>query len=189
MTPRQQRFVEEYLVDLNATQAAMRAGYSKRTSNEQGARLLANASIAQAVQAAMEKRSERTEITSDRILQELAILGFADMGTYVRFEGSTAVLDWSDLPPDATKAISEITQEVSLEDKGDDAELVRKTKFKLHDKRAALVDMGRHLGMFTDNILLAKEVHWIITDETMNESAWTDTHLLATPTGTTEGAD
>jgi phage terminase small subunit len=65
MTPRQQRFVEEYLVDLNATQAAIRAGYSARTANEQGARLLANASVAAAIQAAQQARSDRMQITHD----------------------------------------------------------------------------------------------------------------------------
>jgi phage terminase small subunit len=68
LTPKQSRFVEEYLVDLNATQAAMRAGYSARTANEQGARLLANASVRDAVQEAMNSRSERTEITTDYVL-------------------------------------------------------------------------------------------------------------------------
>ena len=71
MTPRQQRFVDEYLVDLNATQAAVRAGYSARTANEQGTRLLANASIAGAVQMAQQARSDRMQITQDDVLRGL----------------------------------------------------------------------------------------------------------------------
>jgi phage terminase small subunit len=71
MTPRQQRFVDEFLVDLNATQAAIRAGYSARTANEQGARLLANASIAAAVQLAQQARSDRLQITQDDVLRGL----------------------------------------------------------------------------------------------------------------------
>ena len=71
MTPRQQRFVEEYLLDLNATQAAIRAGYSGHTANEQGARLLANASVAAAVQAAQQARSERVQVTQDDVLRGL----------------------------------------------------------------------------------------------------------------------
>src|SRR4051794_14225646 len=70
-TPRQQRFVEEYLVDLNATQAAVRAGYSARTANEQGARLLANASVGAAMQLAQRARSERIRITQDDVLRGL----------------------------------------------------------------------------------------------------------------------
>lgn len=71
MTPRQQRFVDEYLVDLNATQAAIRAGYSPHTANEQGARLLANANVGQALQAAQTARSERVQLTQDDVLRGL----------------------------------------------------------------------------------------------------------------------
>lgn len=71
LTPKQARFVEEYLVDLNATQAAIRAGYSKRTANEQGAQLLAKLSIAEAVAKAKAERSERVEITADYVLSGL----------------------------------------------------------------------------------------------------------------------
>ena len=68
LTPKRKRFVEEYLVDLNATQAAIRAGYSPRTANEQAARLMTYASIKQAVQAAMDKRSEDLGITQKYVL-------------------------------------------------------------------------------------------------------------------------
>lgn len=68
LKPRQRRFVDEYLVDLNATQAAIRAGYSARTANEQGARLLAKAIVAAAVQAAQKARAERLRITQDDVL-------------------------------------------------------------------------------------------------------------------------
>jgi phage terminase small subunit len=71
MTPRQQRFVDEYLMNPNATQAAVRAGYSTRTANEQAARLLANASIAAAVQAAQQARCDRVQITQDDVLRGL----------------------------------------------------------------------------------------------------------------------
>ena len=71
LTPKQRRFVDEYLVDLNATQAAIRAGYSACTANEQGARLLANASIATAVQSGQNARSERVRITQDDVLRGL----------------------------------------------------------------------------------------------------------------------
>jgi phage terminase small subunit len=72
MTPKQQRFVDEYLIDLNATQAAIRAGYSAATAGQQGERLLKNVEIADAVQAAMDKRAQRTEITADYVLSNLA---------------------------------------------------------------------------------------------------------------------
>jgi phage terminase small subunit len=71
LTPKQQRFVAEYLLDLNATQAAIRAGYSEKTANEQGARLLVNVSIAAAIREGQEKQAERTEITSDWVVEKI----------------------------------------------------------------------------------------------------------------------
>ena len=68
LTPRQHRFVLEYLVDLNATQAAIRAGYSAKTAYSQGQRLLKNVEVAAAIQAGMDKRAKRTEITQDYVL-------------------------------------------------------------------------------------------------------------------------
>lgn len=70
LTPKQERFVSEYLLDLNATQAAIRAGYSERTANEQGARLLAKVSVAAAIAEAQAARSERTKIDADYVLRQ-----------------------------------------------------------------------------------------------------------------------
>ncbi len=71
LTPKQRCFVEEYPVDLNATQAAIRAGYSAKTAKQQGARLLTNVDVAAAIQAAMDARSERTGITQDYVLSTI----------------------------------------------------------------------------------------------------------------------
>lgn len=71
MTPKQERFVREYLIDLNATKAAERAGYSPKTANEQGARLLANVSIRAAVAMAQAERAVRTQIDADYVLKGL----------------------------------------------------------------------------------------------------------------------
>lgn len=70
LTEKRQRFVDEYLIDLNATQAAIRAGYSVKTANEQGARLLANVSIQEAISKAMAERSKRTGVNQDRVVLE-----------------------------------------------------------------------------------------------------------------------
>lgn len=86
LTPKQQRFVEEYLIDLNATQAAIRAGYSVKTANEQGNRLLANVSVQNAISQAMQARSERTNITADGVLKmwyDMATVDYNDL-TQVR---------------------------------------------------------------------------------------------------------
>jgi phage terminase small subunit len=73
ITPKRQRFVEEYLVDLNATRAAIRAGYSPRTANREGARLLSNAVIAEAISERQKRREERTEVTQDMVVAGLLV--------------------------------------------------------------------------------------------------------------------
>ena len=79
LTPKQQRFVEEYLVDLNATQAAVRAGYSAKTADQQGSRLLANVKVSDAVAAAQAARSQRTKIDAEWVLRTLAEEKAADL--------------------------------------------------------------------------------------------------------------
>lgn len=86
MTPKQVRFVEEYLIDLNATQAALRAGYSEKTAHKQGSQLLGKTSIAAAISAAQANRSERTEITQDYVLNSI-------FSTMERCKQAEAVLD------------------------------------------------------------------------------------------------
>ncbi|MDU4393264.1 MAG: terminase small subunit [Acinetobacter ursingii] len=153
LTPKQQRFVEEYLIDLNATQAAIRAGYSEKTAAVIGAENLIKPNIAKAIEEAQNKRSERTEITQDRVLQELAKIGFSNMLDYMTItEGGDLVHDFSALTRDQAAAISEVVVEEYAEGRDEDKREVKKIKFKLSDKRAALVDMGRHLGMFKDKI-------------------------------------
>ena len=158
MTPKQATFVREYLTDLNATQAAIRAGYSKRTAAFIGAENLKKPYVAEAIRIAMAERAAKTEITAERVLRELAKIGFANMDSFMKLtpDGS-AVLDFSNLTPEQAAAISEITVEEFMDGNGDDARPVRRVKFKLHDKRAALVDIGRHLGMFNDKLTLKGE--------------------------------
>ena len=86
LTAKQQRFVEEYLCDLNATQAAARAGYSQRTAPKIGPENLQKPAIAAQIQNGLHLRARRTEVTADKVLKELAIIGFSDMADYLRFE-------------------------------------------------------------------------------------------------------
>ena len=83
LTPKQARFVEEYLVDLNATQAAIRAGYSERSARKQGHDNLKNPRIEAAITAAQAARSERTQITADQVVSELGMLAFSNMLDYM----------------------------------------------------------------------------------------------------------
>ena len=77
LTAKQQRFVDEYLIDLNATQAAIRAGYSEKTAFSIGTENLRKPLIQKAIQQRKQAREQRTEITQDRVIQELAAIGFA----------------------------------------------------------------------------------------------------------------
>lgn len=144
LTPKQQRFVEEYLVDLNGTQACIRAGYSAKGASVQACRLLANAKVQDAIQAGRDALSRRTEITADRVLKELAKIGFANMADFVDNLG-----DISELDRDLAAAIAEVVVDEYVEGKGEDARPVKRTRIKLLDKRAALVDLGKYLGLFT----------------------------------------
>lgn len=93
LTPKQQAFVDEYLVDLNATQAAIRAGYSAKTANEQGARLLAKASVAEAIASEMKKRSKRVQRTADDVMRDLAAIRADAMQIVHDKDGNAVMLD------------------------------------------------------------------------------------------------
>lgn len=155
LTPKQHRFVAEYLIDLNATQAAIRAGYSAKTANEQGARLLANVSVRSALQAAMKARSDRTEITQDRVLQEYAKLAFLDPRRF--YDGNGRLIPVVDLPAEVAAALSgmEVTQERGGKDAEGRQEIADVTKIKFADKKGALDSVARHLGMFNDKLAVS----------------------------------
>ena len=138
LTLQQQLFAREYLVDLNATRAAIRAGYSPATARSQGQRLLTNVDIEKFIQSEMDKRAERTGITMDRVLQELATIGFASMGDFLTTDGEFPAVSFAKLKSDQMAAIRDIRIER-------DSDGRRKVQVKLADKLAALVVMGRHL--------------------------------------------
>lgn len=155
LTPKQERFVAEYLIDLNATAAARRAGYSAKTAEQQGPRLLGNVAVAQAIGRRQAKIAEKLEVTQERVVAELAKLGFANMADYMRAgPDGDPFLDFSALTRDQAAALTEVTVDDFVDGRGEDARAVRRVKFKLADKRAALVDLGKHLGMFTDKVTL-----------------------------------
>lgn len=139
MTPRQRRFVEEYLVDLNAHQAALRAGFAPRSARQTVTKLLRRPDVAAAIQERMEERSRRTAITADRVLAELACIAFSDMRHFIQWgpEGITLIPPEA-LAPGETGAIAEIRG--SSEPRG--------PRLKLHSKERALDALGRHLGLF-----------------------------------------
>lgn len=143
MTNKQKRFVDEYLLDLNATQAAIRAGYSPKTANEQGARLLANVSISTAVAIALAERSKRTGINADRIIQELAKLAFVNPTDVINMESASIK---SDASRDDTAAIASVKVKMTQSDDG----YIMEREVKTYDKIRALELLGKHVGLYTD---------------------------------------
>ncbi|WP_063892481.1 terminase small subunit [Paenibacillus sp. Leaf72] len=147
LTARQARFIDEYLVDLNAAAAARRAGYSMKTAGDQGSRLLANANIQETLQKRMKEREQRTEITQDRVLHELAKIGFSDMRMFTTWgDNGVSLINSEMLSSDQAACIAEVSQTIT----GSGGSV----KFKLHDKVSALEKIGRHLGMFKDKFEL-----------------------------------
>lgn len=166
LTPRQDRFVQEYLIDLNATQAAIRAGYSARSAEVEGSRLLRNARVAEAVARAKAERSARLGLTADRVLEEIAAVAFARLGDFAEWGPGSFNLHHSHAT-DAegnrveavdTRAVQAVTlKEVTIPTENGDIVKVEQG-IKLHDKLPALVKLGQHIGMFADKRTISIEI-------------------------------
>ena len=153
LEPKQAMFVREYLKDLNATQAAIRAGYSKKGASVQASRLLANAKVADAVRLGMEKRAAKAEVTSDFVLSQLLKLASVDVAELFDDKGNLKPIH--DIPPAVRQAISSVETDTTQLGAGEDAKvLVTTKKVKLWDKKGSLELLARHLGLLKDNIVL-----------------------------------
>ena len=149
LTAKQRRFVEEYLVDANATQAAIRAGYSPRTAGSIGQENLTKPEIASALEKAQAERAARVQVTADEVLAELKKLGFSNMLDYATIQpDGTAYVDLSSLTREQAAAIQEMTVDEYTEGRGEDARPVKKVRVKLVDKKGTLELLGQHLGLF-----------------------------------------
>lgn len=148
LTGKQRRFVDEYLIDLNATQAAIRAGYSKKTAQIIGFENLSKPIIAAALQMRMKAREVRTEITQDRVLQEYAKLAFLDPRRF--YDETGTLIPVNLLPADVAAALVGVDVTESYDKEGQSAITTKKIKFI--DKKGALDSVARHLGMFTDKV-------------------------------------
>lgn len=156
LTAKQSAFVREYLIDRNATRAAIRAGYSAKTARFIGAENLTKPNIAGAISQGEKAIRERNEISADRVVQELALLGFANLQDYMKSTASgDPYVDFSTLTREQAAALQEVTIDDFVEERGKQARRVRRVRFRLADKRAALVDLGKHLGMFKNKLELS----------------------------------
>lgn len=145
LTPKQQRFVDEYLVDLNASAAARRAGYSARTAEWQGPQLLGKTHVAAAIAERQKDLQRRVEITQERVIAELAKIAFGDQRRVMEWGPKGVRLKPSADLTDADAAIvSEVSETVNLHGGS--------LKLKTHDKVGALKLLGEHLGIFKQRV-------------------------------------
>lgn len=145
MTKKQKRFVEEYLIDLNATQAAIRAGYSPDTAKSIGSENLTKPDIQARIAKAMAERSKRTGVNADRVVAELAKIAFVNAEDVIDAETAT-------VKPDAAREDTAAIQSVKVKTFGEDG---LEREIKMADKIKALELLGKHLGMFKDKVELS----------------------------------
>ncbi len=160
LTEKQNIFADEYLVDLNATRA-YKAAYPRIKSDDTaaaaGARLLRNVKVAEYIQKRMDDRAKRTEITQDKVLRELAKLGFFDIRKL--FDENGKPLDIVSLDNETAACIAGLDVMDIYDGSGDDKEFTGYIKkYKVADKLKALELLGKHLGMFKDKVELSGQV-------------------------------
>lgn len=158
LTAKQKRFIEEYLIDLNATQAAIRAGYSPATAYSIGNENLKKPEIRARIDKAMAERSKRTGINAERVVMELARIGLVNPGKLINFDEAT-------VKEDATEDDLAAVQSVKVKTiPTDDGNIVER-EVKLYDKNRALELLGKHLGIFKDKIDIEGDMQIKIVDD------------------------
>jgi phage terminase small subunit len=166
LTDLQKRFVQEYLIDLNATAAARRAGYSEKTASRIGPELLGKTCVAEAIAAEQSKLLNKLGIKAKNVLQEYERLAFSDIGDILDFSGVDPKLrPANEIPKDARRAIASMKVKRYREGRGENAREVEITEFKLWPKLDALGKLAEHLG--------------VLKPDTSNRSAVQDDKHLA----------
>ena len=145
LTEQQQKFCDEYLIDLNATQAAIRAGYSAKTAAEQGSRLLRIVKVRNQIDKLMAERSKRTGVNQDRVIRELAKIAFVNPNDVINIKDGS-VKENANI--DDLACIQSIKVKTMDGEKGYSEE----REVRLNDKMKALELLGKHLGIFTEKI-------------------------------------
>lgn len=157
LTAKQQKFADEYLIDLNATQAAIRAGYSSKTAKEQGSRLLSNANVRAHIDERMAMLSRRTGVNQERIMRELSRIAFLDPTQLVDMDKAT-------LKPGASADDTAAIASVKVKEMTGDIDSIER-EIKFADKLKALELLGKRFGMFTENVNLSGALSVQIIDD------------------------
>ncbi len=152
-TIQRQLFAREYVIDLNGTRAAIAAGYSAKTAGVKASQLLAEVKVQRLVDNLLSKRASKLEIKAEHVADELRKLAFANMQDYMRVnEDGWPELDLSTLSRDQAAAIQEFSEDATGGTGDGERRQIIRRRFKLGDKRGSLELLGRHLGMFQDNM-------------------------------------
>jgi phage terminase small subunit len=164
MTPKQARFVAEYLIDLNATQAAIRAGYSKKTAYSIGEELLRKPEITAAVEKGRSALMVKTNITAERVLEEMGRLAFSDVRNLFAPDGSLKPLHT--LSAEDAACIASLEVIIKNAEAGD-GHMDKVHKIKVWDKSKNLENLAKHLGLFVEKVEHSGgiEIHWQGQDE------------------------
>ena len=165
LTDKQRKFCDEYLIDLNATQAAIRAGYTEKYANTNASKLLQNTTISQYIGERQKELSRKTEITQERVIRELALIAFSNTADYahvvekkMKAEVGGMLVDIlnEDGKPATYRTVEPVLTEELTEEQKRALAVIKKGRDGLEvkpcDKVRALELLGKHLGMFTDKI-------------------------------------
>lgn len=153
-TEQQKKFCDEYLIDCNGRRAAMAAGYSTKSADQMGYQLLKHPLVREYLRKGIQKNTKRNNISADRVLQEIAKVAFASLGAFMSIDKDGNIQfklqnnKKLDAKADPLGVLSQFEQETYMDGRGENAQLVKKTKIKLLDKMKALDMLGRYLMLF-----------------------------------------
>lgn len=145
---KQQRFIVEYLKDLNATQAAIRSGYSKKTAVKTASRLLTKADIQAEIEAKSAQKAQEAGVTVDKVVKESALIAFSDLSQFL--EDCQTIEKPADWPPEVKRCIQSFKIIRTTTGSGDNKQETVRSEIKLWDKVASLEFLGKYLGMLKD---------------------------------------
>ncbi len=151
---RYELFAREYVIDLNGTRAAIAAGYSEHTAGVTASQLLTKPKIQRIVQQLISKRASKLDLKAEKVAEELQRMAFSNMLDFMEIDeqGRPVGLNLANITRDQAAAIQEITEDTTGGTGDGERRLILRTKFKLADKGKSLELLGRHLGMFQDNV-------------------------------------
>jgi phage terminase small subunit len=141
LSAKQKRFCEEYLIDMNGAQAAIRAGYAQKNADVQAAQILSLTKVRQYLQKLKNEQSKRTGITADLVLKELAAIGFSKITDIIDIDDEDIPLK-RNISNKAKSAIQAISSSRKMGE--------RTISVKMHNKIGALEKLGTHFGLFND---------------------------------------